>query len=362
MFCQKCGKENENVASFCNSCGTELVVSAPTTLPPASNTRQGDTEAPDTSGTPSPSRVPALSPISICAALLTFSFFMPWVSIEGVSASGYQFSELARLLDFPRGQIVWAVPALGAVALVGGLYRKAHQWLAILAGTVPICVFIYLVVKAGHYKGDLFSMLSFGSWLMLVMGVALIFLGIAELAKTSGSSQIGHSTIYYLWWATMSKTSIASLASVMNGVISIFYLLLAKYYPGSWTSGGPWTWYLYHSSSNQGWQIVLYIVILIASIFSASVGIAALIEPNGYGAVQPMDESIIDKRKLGILLFSASMFSIFCIINLQSDSYYNGLGAYSLLLGFMTSALMTICSLLIALKLHKQSAISSSTQ
>ena len=43
MYCQQCGKENEDGARFCNGCGIEFVVSAPLVDFPITNTRQRKT-------------------------------------------------------------------------------------------------------------------------------------------------------------------------------------------------------------------------------------------------------------------------------------------------------------------------------
>lgn len=191
MFCHNCGEKNEDGARFCNECGTGLVVTGPGAPAPAPDVQPvipGAVPA----GTPSPvtgseKATPSIpiSPITICAALLIFSFFMPLITVEGISVSGYQISELARLFGASGVQLVWVVPLMGAAALVAGLYRK-HQWLVVLAGAASIGTFIYLLGTADLYKpknDTAFSLIGFGAWLMLAMGVALVGLAVTPLAR-----------------------------------------------------------------------------------------------------------------------------------------------------------------------------------
>lgn len=171
MLCHKCGKENEDAASFCNNCATALVVSKTGTVTGIESAER---------------RMPALSPISICAALLTFSFFLPWVSIKGINASGYQISELAQLLNLPMASFVWLVPASGVILLLASIYRRAINSLAILAGIISLGGFIFLcaaLYENGFGDYEYVSALGMGAWIMLVLGALLTPLGMVGAIK-----------------------------------------------------------------------------------------------------------------------------------------------------------------------------------
>lgn len=91
---------------------------------------------------------------------------MPWVAFWGGSASGLEIQKHADEYKF-----VWLLPACAGVALLLNMAGAPTALVRRIAGAVPFAILAYALSKTGS---DLFSILSWGGWVALAAGLALI--------------------------------------------------------------------------------------------------------------------------------------------------------------------------------------------
>ncbi len=108
------------------------------------------------------------------AGALIAGFFMPWVSIWGVSLPGYRIPEIAGGFDqFTQAMggkgdpnlllfySVYAIPILALLTLLSALAHKTDEdWekpLSVITGVVPFAGFVYVISQVGE---DLFKILA----------------------------------------------------------------------------------------------------------------------------------------------------------------------------------------------------------
>lgn len=104
--------------------------------------------------------------ISMSAAILCLSFFLPWVKILEVGVSGLDIQK-----NFESYRLVWLMPLFAIVTVVLGIAGLNTGLIRRLAGLCPFAILIYAVSRLG---GDLLSELGIGAWLALIAGAALI--------------------------------------------------------------------------------------------------------------------------------------------------------------------------------------------
>lgn len=106
--------------------------------------------------------------VSIAAAVLGVSFFLPWVRFFGASPSGFDLQKLhgGHLL-------LWLIPIFSALTIFAGITKRSQRNAAQLAGALPFCVLIYWLHKMGS---DLMHIITFGGYLSLISGAALLIL------------------------------------------------------------------------------------------------------------------------------------------------------------------------------------------
>ena len=104
--------------------------------------------------------------ISVSAAVLGASFFMPWMTFFGGNISGLDIQK-----NFPSYKLVWLLPACAAITLVLTVAGKATAWDRRIAGAVPFAILAYSLNKFGS---DLFRVLSWGGWVALAAGIVLV--------------------------------------------------------------------------------------------------------------------------------------------------------------------------------------------
>jgi hypothetical protein len=115
---------------------------------------------------------PVLSPqiqrilIGIAAAVVLFSFFLPWVNFLGGNLSGLDIQK-----NFASYRLVWLVPALAIVTLVLTIGGLSSNLIRRIAGLCPFVILAYALNQMGS---DLFQMVMIGGWLALIGGAALI--------------------------------------------------------------------------------------------------------------------------------------------------------------------------------------------
>lgn len=180
MLCGNCGTQNQEGAEFCSECGNGLL--APAAMPQASVTPEGAVNA----AAAAQSSL-SITPISICAAGLLVSFFMPWIKVFFVSVSGADIAKAAGEFDIGSGQFLWLIPVMAIVTLVAGLIKKGQNGLAILSGLGSLGFIIYVMAKvieeAGDESDEIFSVIGIGIYLMVAMGALLLILGLKGIAR-----------------------------------------------------------------------------------------------------------------------------------------------------------------------------------
>jgi hypothetical protein len=106
--------------------------------------------------------------VILCATGLGVSFFLPWAQILGANISGF---DLQRTGDQER--LLWAIPIFCAITIIAGITKKSQQAAGLITGMLPFLVGAYWYPKLGS---DMFHILSYGAFLSLAFGAALLIL------------------------------------------------------------------------------------------------------------------------------------------------------------------------------------------
>lgn len=105
---------------------------------------------------------------NLCALGLGVSFFLPWARFLFGSPSGF---DLQKLGDEQR--LLWLIPIFCAITIFAGVTKRSQQITGQLTGVLPFVVGIYWYFKIGS---DLFHILTFGAYLSLIFGTAMLVL------------------------------------------------------------------------------------------------------------------------------------------------------------------------------------------
>jgi hypothetical protein len=106
--------------------------------------------------------------VSLCAAGLGVSFFLPWANFFGGNVSGFDIQKLGD-----QQRLLWLIPICCAITVFAGLTKRSQKIAGQLTGALPFCVGVYWYAKLGS---DLFHILTYGAFLSLAFGAALIIL------------------------------------------------------------------------------------------------------------------------------------------------------------------------------------------
>lgn len=131
----------------------------------------------------SPNATPTLSPsstatewsggiswaIGICSLFQIGCFFLPWIRILSVGASGFQLQRLPG----NEMKLLWFIPIAGLISLLSAITQTHVKHITQFAGIIPFLALTYFGVKIGK---DLFQALEVGAWLTLLFGAALFAL------------------------------------------------------------------------------------------------------------------------------------------------------------------------------------------
>ncbi len=91
---------------------------------------------------------------------------MPWATFLGGNISGLDIQR-----HFKSYQLVWLMPALAGITLVMNMAGAPTNLTRRIAGLVPFGILAYSLNRFGS---DLFQILSWGGWIALATGIALI--------------------------------------------------------------------------------------------------------------------------------------------------------------------------------------------
>ncbi|HEV2694136.1 MAG TPA: hypothetical protein VG347_14670 [Verrucomicrobiae bacterium] len=106
--------------------------------------------------------------VNLCALGLGVSFFLPWAQFFGANLSGF---DLQKMGDQHR--LLWAIPVFCVVTIIAGFAKQSQKHVAQITGVLPYVVGVYWYLKL---KDDLFHILTYGAFLSLAFGVALLIL------------------------------------------------------------------------------------------------------------------------------------------------------------------------------------------
>ena len=105
---------------------------------------------------------------NLCALGLGVVFFLPWAHVLFVSSSGFDLQK-----DGGGQLLLWLIPILCLITIIAGVAKRSQQIPGQLAGVLPFVVGIYWY---NQIKNDLFHILTYGAYLSLIFGAALLVL------------------------------------------------------------------------------------------------------------------------------------------------------------------------------------------
>ena len=107
---------------------------------------------------------------NLSAILMVVSFFMPWVSLGIVSATGFKVASMGG-----AGTLLFVIPLLAIVVLANDVLNfldvDKSKYLAYLTAVVPLIYIIYRLINAGS---TFFELASIGIYLTLIASVLMI--------------------------------------------------------------------------------------------------------------------------------------------------------------------------------------------
>lgn len=106
--------------------------------------------------------------VNLCAFGLGISFFLPWAKVLFSTLSGFDLQKLGE-----GHRLLWLIPIFCAITIFAGVTKRSQQIAAQLTGTLPYVVGVYWYFQL---KDDLFRILTYGAFLSLAFGLALIIL------------------------------------------------------------------------------------------------------------------------------------------------------------------------------------------
>ena len=107
---------------------------------------------------------------NLSAILMVVSFFMPWLSLGIVSATGFKVASMGG-----AGTLLFVIPLLAIVVLANDVLSfldvDKSKYLAYLTAVVPLIYIIYRLIKGGS---SFFELASIGIYLTLIASVLMI--------------------------------------------------------------------------------------------------------------------------------------------------------------------------------------------
>jgi len=106
--------------------------------------------------------------IYMCAFGLGVSFFLPWANVLFGSLSGFDLQKMGG-----EHRLLWAIPIFCAITIIAGFAKQSQKNIGQLTGVLPYVVGVYWYLKL---KDDFFHILTYGAFLSLAFGAALLIL------------------------------------------------------------------------------------------------------------------------------------------------------------------------------------------
>jgi len=106
--------------------------------------------------------------VNLCALGLGISFFLPWANVLFRTVSGF---DLQKAGD--EQLLLWLIPICCVITIFAGITKRSQQFTGQFTGTLPFIVGGYWYYRIGS---DLFHILTYGAFLSLAFGAALLVL------------------------------------------------------------------------------------------------------------------------------------------------------------------------------------------
>jgi len=105
--------------------------------------------------------------VGLFAVGVIASFFLPWLTLFGFKASGFDLVQKTGGMSV----LFWAIPFFGLVALVASITKSNLKVAAPLAGIMPILALCYGLYDTGT---DITQILDFGAYVGIGSGIAML--------------------------------------------------------------------------------------------------------------------------------------------------------------------------------------------
>ena len=105
--------------------------------------------------------------INICAVGLGICFFLPWITIWGMNASGFEFATQGG-----KALLLWSVPVFCAMTIFANATKRSPKIIGQLTGALPFFVLAYGI----YHEKELLKVVAVGGWISLILGLALFIL------------------------------------------------------------------------------------------------------------------------------------------------------------------------------------------
>lgn len=128
--------------------------------------------------------------VTICAAALIASFFMPWVSAFGFNASGFDITKLGSYANW-----LWIIPASAGLTLLVSLTNSDNRLVGFITGAIPLAALVYVFARAGQAEmpgflrdvvtEGLTKVAGIGLWLTIACSVVIVLAALLGLQNSS---------------------------------------------------------------------------------------------------------------------------------------------------------------------------------
>lgn len=109
----------------------------------------------------------SVSIVSVLAAVVVVSFWLPWFKLLGISASGAAFAQSSN-----GNKLVWLIPFMGLATIFIGFTRSSQRGWAQITGVLPILGVLYCIESDGAEL--IFQVLDVGAYIAVGAGILLI--------------------------------------------------------------------------------------------------------------------------------------------------------------------------------------------
>jgi hypothetical protein len=106
--------------------------------------------------------------VSLCAAGMGVSFFLPWANFFGANLSGFDLQKMGA-----EQRLLWLIPIACALTILLGVKKISQKVVGHITSALPFGVGLYWYNKLGS---DLTHILAYGAYLSLILGGVMSYL------------------------------------------------------------------------------------------------------------------------------------------------------------------------------------------